>query len=416
METHRAHPCRVNALALAAVLAAMAPAASGQEWTRFRGPNGTGIGKGDAIPAKWTEADYNWKVKLPGAGHGSPVLWGERIFLTGCDQRTAKRMVICLAAADGRVLWARPYDTEPFRMNGLNSYAGSTPAADSSRVYVCWASRKQVLLAALDHEGREVWQRDLGPHDSMHGPCASPIVYRDMVILANDQQAKGFLLAVDAATGKTRWQLARKSGRAAYGTPCVRRLDDGSEEMLFSSTAEGIAGVDPRAGTLNWKRTDLFPERCVGSPVAAFGLVVAACGTGSRGVRMVALRPAGGKQPEIAYEMKRHCPYVPTPLIRGELMFTLGDTGTVTCLRVKTGQQVWQQRIGGGYYASPVCVAGRLYCVSRKGEAVVLAADETYKLLARNGLGEMTHATPAVAGGRMYLKTYSHLISLGGSK
>jgi outer membrane protein assembly factor BamB len=416
MDDHRAQRRRASPLVLAAALAAMGPAAAGQEWARFRGPNGTGIGQGDAIPATWTKADYNWRVKLPGAGHGSPVLWGDRIFLAGCEERTDKRMVLCLAAVDGRVLWTRPYGAEPFRMNRLNSYAGCTPAADKDRVYVCWPSRKRVLLVALDHKGREVWRRELGPHDSMHGPCGSPIVHRDTVVLANDQQGESFLLAVDAATGKTRWRLPRKSGRAAYGTPCVRRLDDGSEELLFSSTIEGIVGVDSRRGTVNWQRTGLFPQRCVGSPVAAFGLVIASCGTGSRGVRMVAVRPAAGKQPEIAYEMRRHSPYVPTPLIRGELMFTLSDTGTVTCLRVKTGEKVWQQRIGGGYYASPVCVAGRLYCVSRKGEAVVLAAADTYKLLARIDLGEMTHATPAVAGGRMYLKTYSHLISLGGSK
>ena len=406
-------------LAAATGVVLVAAAARAQEWTRFRGPNGTGHGTGQAIPVQWTKEDYNWKVKLPGGGHGSPVLWGRKVFLLCCDQRTAGRVVVCVSAADGSIAWRRPYHTSPFRMNSLNSYAGSTPAVDKDRVYVCWTSRKEFLVVALDHGGKEIWRRDLGPHESQHGPCTSPVVFEDLVIVQNDQQGDSFLLAVDSATGKTRWKLPRKSGRAAYGTPCIFRPKGKAPQLILTSTASGVTSVNPATGTVNWQRADTFSQRCVGSPATGADLVFASCGTGSRGIRFVAVRPpSAGKPAEIAYDLKRHSPYVPTPLVKGDLLFLISDTGTLTCLRASTGEQLWQQRsgVGGGFYSSPVCVGDRIYFISRKGEVLVVAAAEKYKLLARNSLGEMCYTTPAIAGGKMYIRTYRHLVCLGGGK
>jgi outer membrane protein assembly factor BamB len=410
-------PLRKHAVAgriAAACCALAATAAVAQEWTRFRGPDGAGHAKADpnAIPVQWTEADYNWKVKLPGTGHGSPVLWGERIFLMCCDERTAARMVVCLSAANGGSLWTRTYKSQPFGMNRDNSFAGTTPAVDKDRLYAAWATPKQITLVALDHDGKELWQRDLGPHRSQHGPCTSPIVFEDMVILPNDQQGESFLIAVDCATGKTRWKLPRTSGRAAYSTPCVYRPAGGQAQLILTSTAGGITGVDPKTGQVIWDRGEVMPERCVGCPVVAGDLVVAASGTGGRG-KLVAVRPTAGRQAEIAYKLDPG-PYVPTPLVRGDLIFLLGDLGAVSCLRAATGREVWKDKLPDRFYGSFVLVGQRLYCISRTGKAYVLAAGEQFKLLATNSLPERSFATPAVAGGRMYLRTYSHLISIGG--
>lgn len=406
-------PIRVFSAVLVASIG-FAAAAPAQEWTRFRGPNGSGHGKGQAIPVRWTERDYNWRVKLPGGGHGSPVLWSDRIFLQCGDRKTAERKVVCLKAGDGSVAWTRDYPTQPFRMNRLNHYAGPTPAVDADRVYVCWCARSSLLVVALDHEGKELWRRDLGKHDSMHGPCTSPIVYEDLVIVPNDQKGPSSLVALEKATGKLRWQTPRKGGHAAYSTPCVLDPPGRAPELIFTSSRSGVAGVDPKTGKVNWQVSDAFPQRVVGSPVVAGGLVIGSCGTGGRGIRLVAVRPYAGQKPKLTFEMRRDCPYVPTPLVKDGRVFVVSDRGVFTCLQADNGKQLWQHRVRAGFYSSPVCVGEHLYFASRRGKMHVLRAGPEYKLLAENDLGEPTDATPAVAGGRMYLRTFSHLISIGG--
>jgi len=420
------------------VFALCAGACAGQEhWPRFRGPNGAGIGEAASVPASWSDKDYNWKVRVPGAGHSSPVVWGRRIYLTSGDSRTAKRVVLCLDIADGRTLWQREYRSKPFRQHSHNSYASATPAADAHGVVVTWSTPREVVLLALDPNGRESWRRDLGPLVAIHGGGSSPVIVGDTVVLANDQAdpkalpqvynrpdspeqaGKSCLTGVDRKTGRPRWQVPRRSSQAAYSTPCLYRPEGGRAELIFSSTANGLTAVDPATGKVTWDLGGVFTERCVGSPVTAPGLVIAGDGYGTRGTHFVAVRPgsrAEGRKAAIAYEIKKPVPLVPTPLVRGERLFLWGDRGTVACRHVATGKVIWQERVGGSYYGSPVCVGDRLYCIAKNGEVVVLAASDKFQLLARVPLGEPSYTTPAVAGGVMYLRTRSHLFSLGGGK
>jgi len=404
-----------GALLAAALVACAASPAIGQQWPRFRGPNGEGHATGGGIPVRWTEQDYGWKVKLPGTGHGSPALWGEKIFLVCADEPTATRMVACLSAANGGSVWTRQYTSETFRQHRDNHYAISTPAVDAARVFAAWATRKRITVVALGHDGKELWQRDLGPHSSQHGPGMALLAFEDLVIVPNDQQGASFVIALDAATGKTRWKLKRPSGRAAYSTPCVYRPEGKPAELIFTSTASGITSVDPNTGQVNWQCADACPQRCVSSPVVASGLIVTTSGTGSRG-KLAAVRPPAGGAAKVAYRFERNAPYVPSPLAKGELLFLLGDTGTVTCLRGASGERVWQEKLPDRFYGSFVCVGERLYCISRTGNVYVLSAGEKFQLLAKNPLGERSFSTPAVVGGRMYLRTYSHLISIGSQK
>lgn len=424
-------PAFLSAVILGSVVSSGAGAGQGQ-WARFRGPNGSGISNATTVPAKWTDKDYNWKVTLPGVGHSSPVLWGRKIFLTSADKRTAKRIILCLAAADGRTLWRKDYPSKAHKMHRDNNYASSAPAVDAERVYVTWTTPKEVTLVALDHAGSEVWRRDLGPFVGLHGSATSPIIVGDLVVLANDQEAlklfgclpkgepgKSFLIAVDRKTGKTRWQVPRRTALAAYSTPCVHQPDDGPPELIFSSTAHGITAVDPTTGKVDWEVPKVFLDRCVGSPVCAGGLVIASYGFGSRGTRLVAVRPGSKKDnvpPKIVWDMKKKVPLVPTSLAIGGRLFCWSDDGTITCLAVATGKQIWQQRLDGRFYGSPVCVNGRLYCISKTGDVFVVAASDKFELLARVPLGEPSYATPAICDGTMYLRTRSTLFSLGGKK
>lgn len=401
---------------LATMLAAHAPA---QEWTRFRGPNGSGVGKASAIPLHWTEKDYNWKVRLPGVGHSCPVLWGERLFVTSADEETGKRMLLCLHAEDGRRLWDREFAGARHGKHRDNSFASATPAVDEQHVYVCWANSREYLVIALTHDGKEVWRTDIGTFRSGHGFGASPIVHEDLVIVANDQDGPGFLIALESKSGKVRWKLPRHS-RATYTTPCIYQSGDKPAQLIFTNYEHGVTALDPRTGKIVWE-LDVFDKRhietAIGSPVVAGDLVLASCGWLGVRQEMVAVQPPVGAptaKPKEVYRIDRSASLCTTPLVVGDLLFLWGDGGIVTCADLHSGKVHWRERVPGSYYASPVCVGERLYNISRNGDVVVLAASKRFELLARNRVGEGSHSTPAVAGGRLYLRTFTHLISLGG--
>lgn len=391
--------------------------APAQEWTRFRGPNGTGLSEAKTIPTKWSAADINWKVALPGAGHSSPVLWGERVFVTSCDEKAGKFFVFCLKADDGSALWKKEFPLTPSEKHNLNSFATSTPTVDADRVYVCRTEAARVTLCALAHNGEQVWEKDLGPFTAQHGGGTSPILHDGMVIFPDEQSGESFLIAMDVRTGETRWKTPRTSGAGSYSTPCVYQPKQGKAQLIFNSEVHGISGLAPDTGKVIWEFEKAFDKRSVSSPVIAGEFIIGSCGSGGGGNFVVAVRPGNpttGAKPERAYEVRRSAPYVPTSVCVGDWLYMWSDAGIVSRVHAATGEVKWQERAGGNFFSSPVCVDGRLFCVSTTGEVVVVAVSVKFEVLARNPLGETTHSTPAVAGGRMYIHTSGHLVSIGG--
>jgi len=398
----------------------------GQEWTRYRGPNGQGISHAKNIPVKWTEKDYNWKVNLPGGGHSSPVLWEDKVFITSGDQKTGHGFLLALRVSDGKILWQKQYSLTTYRMNPRNSYATATPVVDADHVYALWPTPKDTILVALDHDGGEIWQCTFGGVHCQHGAGGSPIVFDDIVVFTHEHEdsskdARSAWIAVDRKTGRTRWELERQtSPKTSYSTPCLYSPMTDAPQLIFTSRAHGITSVNPRTGTILWEAESVFPARVVSSPVIAAGLLIGSCGDGSNGKCLVAIQPgARDKSTQLteAYTIgSSTAPYVPTSLAMEGLLFTFHDRGYVSCLRSAAGEQIWREKPANQFYGSPVWVNGKLYCITTKGEVVVIKAAPTYELLAVNPLGEKSHATPAVAGGRMYLRTYSHLISIGPKK
>ena len=387
-----------------------------EPWARFRGPNGTGIGEAPGVPASFTEKDYNWKITLPGGGHSSPVLWGDRVFVTCSDGQTATRTVMCVATADGKTLWQRTFPSHPYRQNPDNDYASSTPAVDDMHVYICWSTPEQYTLICLDHSGKDVWKYDVGRYTRQHGSGTSPIVVGDVVLLGNDQEGPhSSLLGIDRNTGRKLWERDRTSGKVggmSASTPVLFSSADGSQQAVFTSRYEGITGIDPKNGAVVWQIKDVFRYRTVGSPLVIGNKVMGFSGEGARGHECLVVQP-NGTGAAVAYELNNATPYVPTPLCVNDLLFTLSDTGIATCYRASTGKQLWQQRVGPAYYSSPICASGRIYCVSKKGQVVCFAAADHFQQLGSSELGELCHATPAISQGRMYFRTYTHLISIG---
>ena len=405
------------------------------EWTRFRGPNGSGVSGARTIPIKWTAKDYNWTVKLPGDGSSSPVVWKENLIVTCNDRKKSIRSIVCVDTTDGKIDWRRDFPYTSYRMHRDNDFASATPTVDAEGVVVVWSMPKQLLMLALDLAGKEMWRRDLGPYVGIHGSASSPIIAGGLVILANDQMhpqvmkrylpkdasmvpGKSFLIAVDRKNGKTRWKIERKTVLAGYATPCVRKTGKGTE-LVFSGTAHGMTGVDLATGKVNWEIKGILGSRVVGSPQLYQDLVLGSHGVGLSAQRFVAVRApreGGVVKPEVAYNVYQSPPLVPSCLVKDDLLFLWTDSGIVSCLDAASGKRHWRERVGGSYYCSPVWIDGQLYCTSKTGEVVVIAANKTFKLLARNPLGEKCFAIPAVANGVMYQRTQTRLFSLGGKK
>ena len=430
---------QIQMLISTSLLVCVVPAgAHSEEWTRFRGPNGTGISTADTIPTQWTESDYNWKVNLPGKGHASPVLWGEKIFIHTADQingtrpataesAPAMRSLMCLHTADGRTLWKKSFPStlaKGYRVRAQNSLASSTPVVDEERVYVAWSTGDTTTMTAFTHTGNVVWDRQLGPYFSGHGFSTSPILFEDLVIIQMHQRlprdedpletTASYVIALDRHTGDTVWKTDRENAlSAAHAVPFLFETPEGSVELVMSSRSHGLTGFDPGNGTVKWS-LDVLERRPIGSPIAALGLIFGTSGSGGNVNSVVAIRP--GPSPEKVYEIKKNAPYVPTLIAHDDLVFLWFDKGIVTCIDGPTGAIHWKERVGGDFFSSPIIVGNRIFCTDVMGTTVVLAASRDFQLLAKNKCGDNVHASPAVSGGRLYLRTYHHLISMGGGK
>jgi outer membrane protein assembly factor BamB len=401
------------AAALAIVVhGASAPA--GENWSRFRGPNGSGVASEVNFPATWTADDYAWKIELPGGGHSSPVGWEGQLFVTSCQPDRGEISLSAVNAATGEIAWTRSFKAGAGHLHAANSYASSTPATDAQRVYVSWAGPDLLMVAALTHEGEKVWQRELGPIDYKHGPGGSLALVDDLVVVANDDASHSYIAALNTETGEPRWRRERSSGTESYATPAVWQTPSGAKQIIVNSTQEGMAGLSPADGSIEWQLKDVFPVRCVGSPLVAGQLVFGTSGEGGNGKSCTAVRPpmSSGDKPSVAYQLIKSLPQVPTPVATDELLFIWSDRGVVSCYDLATGKPHWTERVGGNYYSSPIIAGDKLYSVAADGQVVAIAADKEFKLLGRTELGNGSSATPTVHGGRLVLRAESSLASL----
>lgn len=391
-----------------------------QDWPRFRGPNGSGQSEASSIPAQWSDQDYNWVIDLPGIGHSSPAVYSNRVFVQSADPQAGTQYILCLSAADGGTIWRKEFPSEPYHIHQRNSFASCSPAVDANHVYVAWGTPRNISLFAFDHDGRLAWsQNSLGPYASQHGYGASPMVAGDLVILCNQQMPSergtetSAIMAFDRRTGELVWSTPRTSGKASYSVPCLHETSDGGVELLNCSTTHGIYSLDPETGRENWSFRSAFSMRTVSSPVVVGNLVFGSTGSGAGGNYLVAVDLTSH---QLAYKIDRQAPYVPSAVaaLGDEIVILWADNGVVTCLDAATGQRHWAKRVGGNYSGSPIRAGDKIFCVSDEGEVVSLAADREYRLLGRSQLGEPSRSTPAVSDGRLYLRTYSKLFSIGG--
>jgi outer membrane protein assembly factor BamB len=382
-------------------------------WARWRGPSGQGVVSGTGYPDSWSATEnVKWKVPVPGSGNSSPIVWGDRIFLTTASDSGRRLSVVAFRRSDGMKLW------ETFAPEGRTSYghyknghASATPATDGQRVYVSFGTRG---LLALDMNGKQIWYRDLGPMDAYHGTAGSPLLYKDRLILYQDQSRNSFIAAFDTRTGKTLWQTPREAD-VGWGTPIAVHVVD-HDEIIVNGQLK-VQAYNPDTGAELWSCKGSTYE-VIPTPVVGYGMVF--CSSGRAGPTL-AIRP-GGKgdvtRSHLAWTSPRGSPFVPSPILYGEHLYMVNDMqSVVTSFEATTGRVMWQNRLGAarreGFSASPVAVDGKVFFTNDEGETFVLKAGPTFELLRTNRIGEGTLATPALVDGRWYIRTDRNLFAIG---
>jgi outer membrane protein assembly factor BamB len=410
------HQLLRSLLAVIITLQAARETACSQEWAQFRGPGASGLSEAKGIPAKISDKNIRWSRDLPGTGHSSPVLWGTTIFLTATDgEAGGVRYILALDAKNGEEKWRNKQPFGVYRQHRFNDYSSSTPCCDASGVYVTWTSPKGVEVVAMDHAGKQRWSKVLGKFYAKHGSSASPVLAGGALIIgSHGENGASFIAGLDPESGKEKWRIKRESNdKGAYSTPVTRRAHDGILELVFSSTAHGITALNPANGKIRWEHDAGFSQRCVGGPVISGNTIFVAAGSGQGGKESAVVNVSDGK-PMVAWEAGlKGLPYVPTGLSFKGLMFLLNDGGIMTCRRAKDGEILWQERVVGAPYSSPICINDKIYCCSKEGDLNVLLASDKLEPVSSYRFPEGIYATPAVAGGNLFIRTFSKLYCIG---
>jgi outer membrane protein assembly factor BamB len=433
-------------------LAAGAACVAAEDWPQWRGPAGNAVSAEQELPAEWgPQKSLAWKAKLAGFGASSPIVWGDTVVVTSQigsasvaggshpllarDDRSlagresamsgarmpategAKGVLLVVEAFDrssGRRLWEHrtPATGEFPELHEKHNLATPTPATDGERI-IAWFGNGQVV--ALNMQGKLLWARHLGaevaPFHNPWGHGSSPVLCRDLVILLCDHRPASYLLALDKRSGAQRYKVDRGSGRTAHSTPLIYPAPAG-EEMLINSS-ERIDVYDPASGKLLWHAGS---ERQTPIPTAVFHEGLVYLSRGYRNSDYLALKPGGRGAVDASHVLWRApggASYVPSILQYLGLLYLTNEVGVVTCADAATGQTVWRHRLGGVFFASPVAGDGKVYLVSETGVTFVLRAGRRADVLAENDLGERFIASPAIAGGRLFLRSDGTLFAIG---
>jgi outer membrane protein assembly factor BamB len=425
---------------------------SGQHWPSFRGPAASGVADGSPTPVTWnatTGENVLWKTPIAGVAVSSPIVWADRVFVStavSSDPNAGIRTglygdveplndltkhtwrLIALDKRTGKVLWERvAHEGIPkTKRHPKSSQASPTPATDGQRVIVSFGSEG---LYAYDLDGKLIWMRDLGvlnagwfyDPDYEWGVGSSPIIWKNLVIVQCDIQKNSFVAAFDVSTGKPVWRTEREE-IPSWSTPAIFE-HNGAAELVTQAT-KFIRGYDAATGKELWRLSG-NSEIAIPTPIVGPGLVIVT--NGYRGVQPIFAIKPGAKgditlksdqtQNEfIAWSSTRGGPYIPTPVIYGEHLYVLLNNGVLAAYTVKTGQRVYQERLGGtggSFSASPVAADGKIYLLSEDGDVFVVKAGATYALLAKNSMGEVLMATPAISNGVLIIRGLKDIFAIG---
>lgn len=419
-----------RALAAFALSAAFVSSAFAENWPSFRGPTGQGISSETDLPLKWSATEnVRWKAEVPGEAWSSPVVWGDRVFVTTATDGGTLCRVLAFDLKSGKELWnTEVFKQETLRKEQRNTYATPTPCTDGERVYAVFGGGG---VAAVWFDGKIAWTNRDFPFYSRHGLGSSPVLAEGLLIMARDasKRATGdeekvgwqkpwdqsFLLGLDTKTGKVAWKTGRGMSRIGHVSPIV--VKEGGKSVVISGAGDVVQGYDARTGERLWTHRN-EGEGVTPSYAIADGLVVTASGWGGRESTKAFKLGGSGDLAEtaIAWEEKKGMPHLSSYVAVDGRVYWVSDDGVVWCVEAKAGKTLWKERLGGNFAASPLAAAGRIYFTSDDGKTTVIEAGPEFKRLAENSLNEHTQASPAASQGEIFIRTEKHLYCIGGGK
>ncbi len=398
--------------------------AAGEDWPCFRGPSRQGISQEKDVPTQWsTASDIRWKTPIPGEGWSSPIVSGDRLFVTTALEGGSSFHMICLDRRSGKVIWDKELTRQKAgHKQSNNSYATPTPATDGMRVYVPVCDGR---ILAVSMEGKVEWINSDFDYYSEHGLAVSPVLYEDLVIVPFDWSSpppdtkvgwqvpwdKAVILAVDKSTGKTRWRGSRGSSRIAHVTPQIIKVD--GQDQLVSGAGNVIQGFDLKTGERLW--TVSSPgEGVVPSVVIGEGLVFTASGFGESRICAVRLGGRGDvTKTHTVWESREDVPKMSSMLYVSSRLYLATEAGVAKCFQAATGAVLWRQRLGAKFSASPIWADGKIYFLAENGKMTVVEDGPTFKIVAQNELGEKCCASPAISQGNLFIRTDKALYCIG---
>jgi len=392
------------------------------DWPEFRGPDGQGHAESADLPVRWTSTDnVLWKAPVPGLGWSSPVIVGSRVFLTTAvplpdgGKSDQSLRTLCLDVDSGSVLWdvevfqQKPISDSVDRVHGKNSHASPTPVTDGTHLFVHFGVHG---TACLNLDGSVVWKNQDLMYVPVHGNGGSPILVGDLLVVACDGGNSAFIAALDRATGVLRWKQDRPDTKLprtfAFGTPLL--IDVAGQPQIISAAAGAVYAHDPKDGSVIWQVDYADGYSVIPRPVYAHGLVYISSGYNTP--KLLAIDPTGTGDitaTHIRWTMKKAAPHTPSPLVVGDELYVVSDGGIATCVDARTGEELWQQRFGGKFSASPLYAGGHIYFQSEEGEGIVIEPGREFVEVARNQLEPRTFASYAVHASSLLIRTEENL-------
>lgn len=377
-----------------------------RDWPGWRGPRGDGVSQSTGVPVDWSdEENIAWRVRVPGVGHSSPILVGDRVLVTTCIVEREQRAVVCFDRQTGAQRWITSVAVaEIEEMHNQNTPASATPASDGHLVYATFMVDGEYLIAALDLEGVVQWDRRLGPFVSHHGFCSVPVLHDDAVLIAAMHDSdQSFVAKLDKSTGATMWKQPTGTAIRSFSPPLP--VADGASGSVVVSGADCTSGYDQATGELLWRSPG--PAQKTVSSLVLWRDSLLVCG--GRDNKLFAIDGVMEREPRIAWTCGKGVPYVSSPILAAGQLHMASDNGVVTSIEPETGQIVRQRRLLGPTSASPILAEGRLYFVDERGKTLVIAMEPEFRVIAENQLGEPVFASPAPSDGELFLRGTEHL-------